>query len=850
MAHRLVADLQQANDAYNDIVFHACRFGEPYQKPTRLRCWNWMPTKLAKVCTLEGEVYSCGRSKAQGHVVLEFGQRRTDTAAAYGKTLCEAWADALAEALSHDNTTESVLSEVSLTEQGRLHRHRLRGLDAESQREARRREDEASKAGMRNPANLIYSWPTLWKGMGRIAAVLDRCLQEDPDVAGLATCCGSTPAKEPPTESSVSRARAAVAEELGLEPERAELHHPASPWRFEVVRATQQAIGDPDAALPRWLEHGAPMGIAADIEPGGLFPLVDDSPVLTVEQLDLQERVARNHPSFSVSFDGGRPPGEELVEGYVEKGFGKLYASVKDASAAIGKEIHPAPMGTISKTKADGTWKHRVIQDLRRNSVNDAVRLPERQVLPRPIDHARDVAAMLGRGSDYEVSVLILDFKDAFMSIPLADAEKAFNCAVVEGEVQRGRDPLYEGEPETGKCIIWDVLGFGGKPNPLVYSRAASFAMRTGQAMFRQSPRSEVTAKAQLYVDDPAVVFAAPPGKTRSAVDRLLLWWLVLGIPLAWAKGSLHSMPQSYEWIGVKYTARVDEQSVHMELPEQFLEQLATSLVPFCSTTGSCALADAERVVGRAARVAHIVPAARPFVSGLWAALTACKRDIASGAMRSSPGRVPARRFATSACWVLALVRGDGEAILPLRRVVHSSCPAEASTSSWSIQFDASTTGGGAILRNGKHIVEYVFIEWNEEHFGPVGAWPGDSRFQTFWEFLMLLLSLLLWGSNFVAEQVAVLGDNTGSLQNAIDMKGRGLLATVARELAWRRARFNWEFVVGHVPSEKNVIPDALSRQFEPKPAKFPSAALSQAQARQPPDCSQLWRALAFTKVG
>ena len=397
---------------------------------------------------------------------------------------------------------------------------------------------------------------------------------------------------------------------------------------------------------------------------------------------------------------------------------------------------------------------------------------------------------------------------------------------------------------------MWDVLGFGGKPNPLVYSRVASFAMRTGQALFRQSPKAETTARGQLYVDDPAVVFAAPVDKIMLAVDVLLLWWLVLGIPLAWAKGCLHDANEPYEWIGVRYTANLKEKAVHMELPTAFLDQLIKDLTPFCETSGSCALADAERLVGRAARVAHIVPAARPFVSGLWSALSASKRDLGSGVIRTKGNRVPSRRFATSACWLRALIQGEDTALFPLRRVVYASAPLAAATSEWVIQFDASTTGGGAVLRNNYRIIEYMVVKWEAVHGAVLEVVPGESRFQTFWEFLALLLALMLWGNNFVNEQVAVLGDNIGSLQNALDLKGKGILAAVARELAWRKARLGWQFSTGHVPSEKNVVPDALSRQFEPIPAPFPRAALAEAQVRSSPDCRRLWRALAFGHEG
>jgi hypothetical protein len=31
-----------------DVVFSPCCFGGKYRKPTRIRCWNWLPTTLDK----------------------------------------------------------------------------------------------------------------------------------------------------------------------------------------------------------------------------------------------------------------------------------------------------------------------------------------------------------------------------------------------------------------------------------------------------------------------------------------------------------------------------------------------------------------------------------------------------------------------------------------------------------------------------------------------------------------------------------------------------------------------------------------------------------------------------------
>ena len=151
-------------EGWTDVVFAQCRFGASYQKPTRLRCWNWHPQKLEKECLLKADVFSCGRSREQGHQVLEFGQGSTSAAAAYPKGLCEAWALEVASALGAD-TAPGALERVRLTRQGRVRRHELRGAEEESARERRQAEDAKCMAGMRNPAAMIDRWPQLWRAM-------------------------------------------------------------------------------------------------------------------------------------------------------------------------------------------------------------------------------------------------------------------------------------------------------------------------------------------------------------------------------------------------------------------------------------------------------------------------------------------------------------------------------------------------------------------------------------------------------------------------------------------------------------------------------------------------------------
>ena len=453
-------------EAWTDVAFAQCRFGAPHQKPTTLRCWNWHPHKLGQECRLQDDLFMCGRSRQEGHQVLEFGGGSTAAAAAYPKKLCETWALEVAAALGAD-TAPGALERVQLARQGRVRRHELRGAEEESARERRRAEDDRCLAGMRNPAALIDRWPRLWQAMDAVKKVLVDAHSERPDFQGLTGLCGDGAARGAPTEEVLRELRIKLAEALGADEAEADLHHSASPWRYALVRACQLAAEDPDEALAGWLQFGAPMGLTRDIQVGGLFPEVALDVELTVEELDGQERITNNHPSFEATFDSDTPPGVELMKGYVQSGFGRLFRCADDASKFVGREVHPAPMGTVSKLKDDGSWKHRPIQDLRRNSVNAAVRLPERQVLPRPIDHALDLVNLnAARKAGESLVVLILDFKDACMSIPLHADVQPFNCTRLTQTIERGREPLDKNEPAEGNFILWRVLGFGGKPNP------------------------------------------------------------------------------------------------------------------------------------------------------------------------------------------------------------------------------------------------------------------------------------------------------------------------------------------------------------------------------------------------
>ena len=92
-------------------------------------------------------------------------------------------------------------------------------------------------------------------------------------------------------------------------------------------------------------------------------------------------------------------------------------------------------------------------------------------------------------------------------------------------------------------------------------------------------------------------------------------------------------------------------------------------------------------------------------------------------------------------------------------------------------------------------------------------------------------------------ESVAVLGDNTAALSDALALKGKGIMLAVARELSWRQPRRKWSFDVGHLPAEHNVVADALSRTTDPKGCAWPARALASAASAKPPKLKDLWLA-------
>ena len=169
-------------------------------------------------------------------------------------------------------------------------------------------------------------------------------------------------------------------------------------------------------------------------------------------------------------------------------------------------------------------------------------------------------------------------------------------------------------------------------------------------------------------MDDPTLVVRGSKAQIEATFDMIILLWLLLGIPLSWKKGLVYGREEEHRWIGIIYSVRSD--GAIMRLPPDFVKDLLVLLEPLTKTTGSIGLNELDIIIGKAARVAHVVPAAKPFVASLWGALSGTRTATRTGRKEAPPGRAPCRRFCYAAAWLRALLLEDGSSPIPLERLV------------------------------------------------------------------------------------------------------------------------------------------------------------------------------------
>ena len=165
-----------------------------------------------------------------------------------------------------------------------------------------------------------------------------------------------------------------------------------------------------------------------------------------------------------------------------------------------------------------------------------------------------------------------------------------------------------------------------------------------------------------------------------------------------------------------------------------------------------------------------------------------------------------------------------------------------ADTCATEVSFDASPWGGGAVLWQDGAPTQFFCKPWPLDDCSRLGFARGKPAGQTTAEYFTLLLCLDVWGEEFRATGLKLVGDNVAALGLALSLGGLArALNRISGELAWRRARCGWRFLVAHIPSELNTEADALSRTSAPGAERRQAPALSGATERSACDVAAFW---------
>ena len=262
------------------------------------------------------------------------------------------------------------------------------------------------------------------------------------------------------------------------------------------------------------------MGMEAALQTTGIFPSSDspqaeddsEPPMLDTETLvhfDNYSSMADNSEEAITEFD------RLLKE--------KFAVAVPKSFWLQLKRGHVHKMAVIVKTKRDGTKKVRIVIDMRRSGANARSAVPERPVLPRPMDAIADGLSclssppvrltphaalddLLDEVQEDTVEQVSADFGDAYMH--LAVKEEELKHCIVREPTRYLRSTGRKLTSPTAKAMakrqaqagykVLPMVSFGSKGAPLVWSRVAAAIGRMTAAMLRRR-RSRV----QIYLDDP-----------------------------------------------------------------------------------------------------------------------------------------------------------------------------------------------------------------------------------------------------------------------------------------------------------------------------------------------------------
>ena len=672
-----------------------------------------------------------------------------------------------------------------------------------------KKDDDPSKmgylGGMRHPHKSINARSTILSAGLRVRAAWEALVKQDPEMMRIAESYGTLDCKV--DEMRVQKWAAALRKTLGAQAKpkvrMKGKYQYTSPLDAQLLAAWVRRSGDPDVFVPQWVEEGAPLGIERPIPIAGIFPSAED--IDTLDQVGLKEmedassQLSKGGMTNYTSVLENEEQAKLELDRYRQAGF------LKDVPEHEVKSTYKkgtiSRLGLIIKERPEGT-KRRIILDLRRSKGNDKAVLPERLVLPRPIDaidmirEAYQNRQQVGSQEGYARELAVVDISDAFMALGVHQDEQGHTLAPGVG------GPNF---------YMFVALLFGYKTAPLLWSRAASLLARMLQSFFQTHE-----AVHQVYLDDSLWLLQGTLSQRNSHLSLILMTMLAFGFKVSVKKGE---RAEQVQWIGVKFTLTPDY--ILMGIPEKYTKELI-ALLRSWDKSGMAPVKQLRQAAGKISWLSGILPKTRWIVSIFYRVLHDRCEDVASGSEaqrrqnrtdnRNKDHLFAVKQVDQARTWLIKFL--ETAMLKPVRKL-------RLDTSKYpkaSIRTDASPKGVGAILLVNNRVIKALAspITKEEADLLSYGDVYGESGSQGIAELLAVLVALRHWAAELASCSVTLNVQSDSMVALAATQRlahSTPTLNFLSAELALECERVGIERLsTTHVPGSANIEADYLSR--------------------------------------
>ena len=662
-------------------------------------------------------------------------------------------------------------------------------------------EQEVYVGGMRNPAVVVKGIPTMVNFGVRMRAAWESFAKKNPEALRVAEDYGTLQCRY--NEEVLREWKAKLKMTLGARSAPTERKHENVPYRSpldpELLAAWAERAGDPEKDVVRWVREGAPLGMSLEIPTCGIFPPALDGDRGEAEgwmdtDQQLQGGSVVNYRSVQENMD------DAVVEldRYRERGYVKDLDEAQLKAEFSGGTI--SRMGLIVKPKEGGGVKRRFIVDLRRSTGNSKARLPERLILPRPLDAVNTLKSLVEKGTgkmeeERDMELVLVDISDAFMTLAV-HREEWKHCVA----------PSLE----EGNYVIFVALLFGFKTAPLLWSRVAAMMSR-----LLQSAMDPSEAQHQNYLDDGLWAMQGTLTRRNELIAYVLYTLKALGLEVSLKKGQRSS---SVIWIGVKYTLLANH-NLAMTLPEKFMAEVLQELQAW-DKRGMIPLGTLRKMCGRISWLAGILPRARWAVRVLYGSLHDRLHEVESGLeavraanredKRDKSGMIHTSRFEGVRKWLVKFLEASKGN--PTRRIqLHGARDVHVR-----VITDACPEGLGAILVINGVTIAALTSKVSKEDAYMLDFELGQSSSQAIVEALALLVALRHWKKELFGKSITLefVSDNIAALTLAHKQSGKGAgLNFLGGELSVTMETLAIDRILTtHIPGIASKAADWLSR--------------------------------------